>query len=41
MIFPKIFTFYKTSYLNEEVNCTDPSLLVSAPWENIIAPNTI
>ncbi len=24
--------FYKTSYLNEEVNCTKPSLLVSIPW---------
>jgi hypothetical protein len=23
--------FYKTSYLNEEVNCTEPSLSVSVP----------
>jgi hypothetical protein len=24
--------FYKTSYLNEEVNCTEPSPSVSIPW---------
>jgi hypothetical protein len=24
--------FYKTSYLNEEVNCTEPSPLVRIPW---------
>jgi hypothetical protein len=24
--------FYKTSYLNEEVNSTEPSPLVSIPW---------
>jgi hypothetical protein len=24
--------FYKTSYLNEEVNCIDPSRSVSTPW---------
>jgi hypothetical protein len=24
--------FYKTSYLNEEANCTDPSLSVRIPW---------
>ncbi len=24
--------FYKTSYLNEEVNCTEPFPLVSIPW---------
>jgi len=28
-----VFTFfYKTSYLNEEVNCTEPSPSVSIPW---------
>jgi hypothetical protein len=25
--------FYKTSYLNEEVNCTEPSPSVSVPWQ--------
>jgi len=25
--------FYKTSYLNEEVNCTEPSPSVSFPWQ--------
>jgi hypothetical protein len=24
--------FYKTSYPKEEVNCTEPSHLVSVPW---------
>ncbi len=24
--------FFKTSYLNEEVNCTEASSLVSIPW---------
>jgi hypothetical protein len=23
---------YQTSYLNEEVNCTEPSLSVNVPW---------
>jgi len=27
-----LFTFYKTSYLNEEVNRTDPSFTISVPW---------
>jgi hypothetical protein len=27
-----IYLFTKTSYLNEEVNCTDPSPSVSIPW---------
>ncbi len=28
-----LFTFFhKTSYLNEEVDCTEPSLSVSVPW---------
>jgi hypothetical protein len=27
-----IYVFYKTSYLNEEVNRTEPSPLVSVPW---------
>jgi hypothetical protein len=27
----KIF-FYNTSYLNEEVTCTEPSASVSVPW---------
>ncbi len=26
------FLFYKTSYLNEEVNCTEPSTSISVPW---------
>ncbi len=26
-----IILFYKTSYLNEEINCTEPSPLVSIP----------
>jgi hypothetical protein len=29
-----IFTFYKTHYLNEEVNCTEPALLVRIPWSS-------
>jgi hypothetical protein len=28
------FTFLKTTYLNEEVNCTGPSPSVSVPWSN-------
>ncbi len=27
-----IYLFYKTSSTNEEVNCTEPSPLVSIPW---------
>jgi hypothetical protein len=27
-----IYLFYKTSYLNEEVNCTEPSPLLGVPW---------
>jgi hypothetical protein len=27
-----MFLFYKTSYLNEEVNCTESSLAVRVPW---------
>ncbi len=27
--------FYKTSYFNEEVNCTEPPPLVSIPWSGI------
>ncbi len=27
-----LFTFYKTRYLNVEVNCTEPSLFVSFLW---------
>jgi hypothetical protein len=30
------FTFiYKTSYLNEEVNCTEPSPSLSVPWPHL------
>jgi len=29
--------FYKTSYLNEEVNCTEPFPSVSIPWWYILA----
>ncbi len=33
VILQTLFTFfYKTRYLNEEVNCTEPSPLVSIPW---------
>ncbi len=32
-----LFSFlYKTSYLNEEINCTEPSLLVSIPCPNLL-----
>ncbi len=27
-----LYFFYKTSYLNEEVNCTEASPSVSIPW---------
>ncbi len=27
-----IYLLYKTSYLNEEANCIEPSLSVSVPW---------
>jgi hypothetical protein len=27
-----IYLWYKTSYLYEEVNCTEPSLSISVPW---------
>jgi hypothetical protein len=27
-----VYLFYETGYLNEEVNCTDPSHSVSIPW---------
>jgi hypothetical protein len=29
-----IYNFYKTSYINEEVNCTETSHSVSFPWSN-------
>jgi hypothetical protein len=32
LILKTFFTFYKTSYLNEEVNRTEPSPSVSIPW---------
>jgi len=33
LIFATLFTFFpKTSYLNQEVNCTEPSLSVSVLW---------
>ncbi len=28
------FLFYKTSYLNTEVNCTEPSPSVRIPWSD-------
>jgi hypothetical protein len=28
------FPFYKTTYLNEEVNCTEPSVSIRVPWSN-------
>ncbi len=30
-----IYLFYKTSYFNEEVNCTEPSSLASVPCKNV------
>jgi hypothetical protein len=27
-----IYPLYKTIYLNEEINCTEPSLSASIPW---------
>jgi hypothetical protein len=30
-----IYLLYKTSYFNEEVNCTEPSPSVSIPWSLI------
>jgi hypothetical protein len=32
MLYYSNLLFYKTSYLNEEVNCTEPSPSVSVPW---------
>jgi hypothetical protein len=32
------FLFYKTSYYNEEVNCTEPFPSVSIPWKNKFLP---
>ncbi len=38
-----IFLFYKTSNLNEEVNCTEPSPSVSIPWFSwsLVAENVL
>ncbi len=30
-----IYVCYKTSYLNEEVDCTEPSPYVSVPWVDL------
>ncbi len=30
-----IYLRYKTSYLNVEINCTEPSPSISVPWINI------
>jgi hypothetical protein len=30
-----LFTFYKTSYFNEEVNCTEPSPSISFPCRSL------
>ncbi len=32
MLYYSNLLFYKTSYLNEEVNCTERSPLASVPW---------
>jgi hypothetical protein len=32
-----IYFLTKTSYLNEEVNCTEPSPSVVVPWTNTLA----
>jgi hypothetical protein len=32
----KIYVLYKTSYLNEEVNCTEPFPLVRVPWSKLM-----
>jgi hypothetical protein len=34
MVSKTLYTFYKTSYHNEEVNRTEPSPSVSVPWRN-------
>jgi len=31
-----IYLFNTTSYLNEEANCTEPSLSVSVPWSKFM-----
>jgi len=33
-----VLPFYKIRYLNEEVNCTEPSLSVSIPWLKVKLP---
>jgi hypothetical protein len=35
-LFKIIDLFYKTNYLNKEVNCTNPSPSVSIPWFNFL-----
>ncbi len=37
-IWKYVYIFYKTSYLNEEVNCTEFSPSVSVPWVILLAP---
>jgi hypothetical protein len=32
LVLLSLFTFYKTSHLNEELNCTEPSPSASIPW---------
>jgi len=32
-----LFIYFKTSFLNEEVNCTEPSPTVSIPWTLTLA----
>jgi hypothetical protein len=34
-----VYLFYKTSQLNEEVNCTIPPLSVRFPWPNKLECN--
>ncbi len=36
-----ILFFHKTSYLNEEVNCTEPSPSVSIPWSRCLHADMI
>ena len=31
------YLYFKTSYLNEEVNCTEPPPSISVPWANTLA----
>ncbi len=36
-----MYLFYITSYPHEEVNCTEPSPLVSVPWHNLLKRSAV